>query len=84
MQETWVQPLGREDPWRRKWQPTPLFLPGESQDIGVWLATVHRVTESDMTEVTEQARTLPSTVATIHLWLLSCFRVTKVTEELNF
>ena len=21
--------LGQEDPWRRKWQPTPVFLPGE-------------------------------------------------------
>ena len=21
---------GWEDPWRRKWQPTPVFLPGES------------------------------------------------------
>ena len=30
MWETWVQSLGREDPWRRKWQPTPLFLPGIS------------------------------------------------------
>ena len=29
MQETWVQSLGREDPWRRKWQPTPVFLPGK-------------------------------------------------------
>ena len=30
MQETWVQSLGQEDPlWRRKWQPTPVFLPGE-------------------------------------------------------
>ena len=27
---TWVQFLGWEDPWRRKWQPTPVFLPGES------------------------------------------------------
>ena len=26
MQETWV----RETPWRRAWQPTPVFLPGES------------------------------------------------------
>ena len=29
----WVQPLGQEEgvflPWRRKWQPTPVFLPGE-------------------------------------------------------
>ena len=31
MQETWVQSLGREDPWRRAWQPTPVFLPGESR-----------------------------------------------------
>ena len=23
-QETWVQSLGQEDPWRRKWQPTPV------------------------------------------------------------
>ena len=27
MQETWVRSLGWEDPWRRKWQPTPLLLP---------------------------------------------------------
>ena len=25
--ETRVQSLGLEDPWRRKWQPTPVFLP---------------------------------------------------------
>ena len=30
MQETQVQSLGREDPWRREWQPTPVFLPEES------------------------------------------------------
>ena len=30
MQETWVQSLGWEEPWRREWQPTPVFLPGES------------------------------------------------------
>ena len=30
MQETWVQPLGREDPLKKAWQPTPVFLPGES------------------------------------------------------
>ena len=28
--ETWVQSLGWEIPWRRAWQPTPVFLPGES------------------------------------------------------
>ena len=33
MQETqgiWVQSLGQEDPRRRAWQPTPVFLTGES------------------------------------------------------
>ena len=29
-QEAWIQPLGREDPWRRKWQSAPVFLPGKS------------------------------------------------------
>ena len=30
MQETWVQSLGCKDPWRRKCQPTPVYLPGGS------------------------------------------------------
>ena len=38
--------------WRRKWQPTPVFLPGESQGQGSLVAAVYRVTESDTTEVT--------------------------------
>ena len=30
VQEMWVLSLGWEDPWRREWQPTPVFTPGES------------------------------------------------------
>ena len=30
LQETWVQSLGWEDPWRRTWQPTLVFLPTAS------------------------------------------------------
>ena len=30
VQETRVRSLVRKIPWRRKWQPTPAFLPGES------------------------------------------------------
>ena len=40
--------------WRRKWQPTPVFLPGESQEWEAWWAAVYGVTESDTTEVTQQ------------------------------
>ena len=29
-QEPQVQSLGQEEPWRRKWLPTPVFLPRES------------------------------------------------------
>ena len=29
MWETWVDPQVKKIPWRRKWQPTPVFLPGE-------------------------------------------------------
>ena len=32
--------------WRRKWQPTPVFLPGESQGRGTWWAEVYGVTQS--------------------------------------
>ena len=31
MQDAWVRSLAWEDPLRGKWQPTPVFLPGESQ-----------------------------------------------------
>ena len=41
--------------WRRKWQPTPVFLPGESQGqeslVGCYL---WGRTESDTTEATQQ------------------------------
>ena len=32
--------------WRRKWQPTPVFLPRESQGRGAWWAAIYRVTQS--------------------------------------
>ena len=39
--------------WRRKWQPTPVFLPGESQGRGSLLGCgLWGRTESDTTEET--------------------------------
>ena len=32
--------------WRRKWQPTPVFLPGESQGRGAWWAAIYGVEQS--------------------------------------
>ena len=40
--------------WKRKWQPTPMFLAGESQGRGSLVAAVYGLwdhTESDTTEV---------------------------------
>ena len=40
------------DPWvrkilkRKKWQPTPVFLPGEIMDRGAWWATVQGFAKS--------------------------------------
>ena len=50
MQDTWV----RKIPWRRAWQPTPVFLPGESngQRILVGYSPWGRE-ESDTTVATE-------------------------------
>ena len=39
-------PWVRKIPWRRAWQPTPVFLPGESHGQGAWRATAHGVAES--------------------------------------
>ena len=41
----WVTSLSRFTfmHWRRKWQPTPVLLPGESQGQGAWWAAVCRV-----------------------------------------
>ena len=32
--------------WRRKWQPTPVFLPGESQGRGAWWSAIDGVPQS--------------------------------------
>ena len=51
MWETQVRSLGWEDPWRREWQPTSVFLPGEShgqKNLAGYIQWGHK--ESDMTE----------------------------------
>ena len=43
---SWVEKI----PWRRREQPTPVFLPGNPMNRGAWWAAGHRVSESDTTE----------------------------------
>ena len=51
MQKTRVRSLGGKIPWRRKWQPSPVFLPGKShkqRSLAGYSPRGHK--ESDMTE----------------------------------
>ena len=46
--------------WRRKWQATPVFLPGESQGLGsLVVCRLWGCTESDTTEATQQQQPPP-------------------------
>ena len=57
-------PWVREIPWRRAWQPTPVFLPGESHGLRSLGATVHGVTkESNVTKQTTK----------INIWMTMSF-----------
>ena len=61
-------PWVRKIPWRRKWQPAPVFLPGEFHgqrslaDCGPW-----GLKEPDMTEATEHASMQSSLCKTVNL-----------------
>ena len=45
-QKTRLSSLGWKIPWRREWQPTPVFLPRKPMDRGSWWARVHGVAKS--------------------------------------
>ena len=49
MQETqkmWFNPWDRKIPWRRKWQPTLVFLLENPMDRGAWWAAAYGVAQS--------------------------------------
>ena len=46
MWESWDWSLGREDPLERKWQPTPVLLPGESHGWRSLVGYSHGVAKS--------------------------------------
>ena len=50
--DLWV----RKIPWRRAWQPTSVFSPGDSMDRRAWWATAHSITELDTAEATNRTQ----------------------------
>ena len=72
IQETRVPSLGQEHPRRRKWQPTPVFLPGKSYGQRSLVATVPRVAKS-------QTGSSKNTGVGCH-FLLQCMKVKSESE----
>ena len=59
MQEMWVASWIGKIPWRRAWQPTPVFLPGEShgqRSLAGYSPWGHK--ELDMDEATEHTHAI--------------------------
>ena len=57
--------------WRRKWQPTPEFLPGESQGREAWWAAVYGVAQS-RTQLKQLSRNCSSVqVSFLYHWRMA-------------
>ena len=69
-QEVWVpSPWVRKIPWRRKWQPTPVFLPGEfhgQRSLAGYSPWGHK--ESDTTEWLRLSPSLPRLSVFLVTW----------------
>ena len=68
--------------WRRKWQPTPVFLPGEFQGQGSLVGCcLWGRTESDTTEATWQQQQhlfVKWCIDLIHFWFVWSFKWIKI------
>ena len=53
--------------WRRKWQPTPVLLPGKSMDRGDGWTTFHGVTKS-WTLLSDQTTTIAIVIIKNVVW----------------
>ena len=61
-----LNPWVKKIPWRRAWQPTPVFLPENPLDRGAWQVTVHRVAK-------RQTRLKP--LSTAHIYTIFCLSI---------
>jgi len=85
MRETWVQSLGQEDPWRRKWQPTPIFLPGKlhrQTSLMSYNSRGHK--ESDTTEKLTLSLSLPWVYLCVFIHHFHCFQFIKEVEHVPY
>ena len=70
--------------WRRKWQPTPVFLPGEPQGWGSLVGCrLWGRTESDMTDMTWQQQQQQSSMGSNEQEVVSALGGFTVKEALR-
>ena len=66
-------------PWRRVWQPAPIFLPGESHDRGAWwdpgCQWGHKESDTTETITTYSYKSSRFKVKKAHLLILKCWPV---------
>ena len=68
--------------WRRKWQPTPVFLPGESQGQGSLMGCrLWGHTESDTTEVTWQRQCIIYSVLYLANFITRCYIISSLFSQ---
>ena len=62
--------------WRRKWQPTPVFLPGEARGRGAWWAAVYGVAQSRTW--LKWLSSSSSSSSFLHKWFYNFLKVWKI------
>ena len=74
-----------EIPWRRRWQPTPVFLPGESRNRGAWRAVVHRLAKKRLIMRRNCERLLPVLFSLCYLFTVqSPHRSFRLSETVSY
>jgi len=66
--------------WRGKWQPTPVFLPGESGDGGAWWAAIYGVAQSRtrLKRLSSSSSILMNILFLVSVFLLFSLSVTRI------
>ena len=74
--DSWIGKI----PCSKKWQPTPVFLPGKSMDRGAWQAIVHGVGKSQ-TRLSAHTPILPKACAVLCFLIQLCTTLCNPTDH---
>ena len=94
IQETWIYPSVRKIPWRREWQSTPVFLPGEASGqkslvgYSLWNCKELDTTSNKHTHTNPHIHTcilcdlpLPGMISFLSFWLCRMWNLSSPTRD---